>query len=580
MKKFCLFVLMIVLVSSLYATAYHSVDISSEVYRIIDTAEERGIIETQSDVRPYNLNTVRRLLGEIKTSSLISSSEAETIETILREFDSIYGMENNTSEDRNIFGSTRIGAVLTTTQKGGFVIGSDKIFDSRNGAAGYIMGDILGVLSYDLNVKMNGDRIDTNAYLPTELLISTDGFYLGKYEKSGRLEKLPDSRIYLGVETLPEISTSIRNDIVTARIGAVKRDWGPGRNNLALSGSARVFDAFELSLRPASWFSYSVLTGSLGQVSLESVNDVDWPSENLSNKNGKYSNNFSLHRVELSYKGIKAGVWESVVWRKRFELSYINPLSIYILSQNALGDYDNCVLGGDISYTWRGVGTFYFAAAADEFDSLSSFFTWPRNMLSYQAGASFPLSFGNFTELRVQGTYIPAFFGAHYADTADLFGGAEYSTAYVNKGQNIGYPVNPDTIELLFELRTTLSGWNFNFFIKDQMRSAQYSYKRTGTDILTFMDYDACNNGDYKNRDFFSNIWNNILDVEFSFEKRIEKMTFYGGLAGIVNTSRDFNPEVRTSSEGYQYNPGIVEFVGEWNSRFSLVATFGMKIVF
>ena len=125
---------------------------------------------------------------------------------------------------------------------------------------------------------------------------------------------------------------------------------------------------------PVSWFRYDVLTGSLGNVSLDSVFGVEWPAESMDAKNGKYSNNFSMHRVEVGpFAGVKFGIWESVVWRKRFEISYLNPFAIYMFAQNALGDYDNVLAGFDLSYTLAGIGRFYAALAMDELNNFSFF---------------------------------------------------------------------------------------------------------------------------------------------------------------------------------------------------------------
>lgn len=583
MKKICLLVLLVILSFGLNATQYHSVPLSSEAYRIIEVGENRGIIDVQSEVKPYNLNTVRKLLKEIKASSLISADEKESVERVLDEFDAAYGKERTedySSSDLSILNYTHLGVGISTEQKVGYDTEDGLVFDSRNSIYPYIMGDILNVVSYDLNFRINFDRIDTNAFLPTELRFSTEGFYMDLINRGARLESLPDGGFYLGIETFPEISASIKDDIAVFRIGAVERDWGPGVNNIALSGSARVIEGFELSLKPASWFSYAVMTGSLGQASLNSVNGIEWPSENMDKKTGMYSNNISIHRVELNLKGMKASIWESVIWRKRFELSYINPLAIYMFSQNALGDYDNCLAGFDASYTVPGIGTFYAALAMDELNSFKKPLSCPRNILAYQAGAVFTIPVGTFTELKVQGTYIPAFFGAHYQDTAKLFADVPYTTAYVNKGQNIGYPVNPDTFELLLQFDTTLfRDWKISATVKDQLRSAQYSFKTTGTDILTYMNYRAYNSDEYYDRAFLANIWNNVLDMEINVEKNLKNITFTAGLQAIVNSSRSFTPEVRTNSDG-TYNPGKINAWGDWTTKFSLVTTLGAKIVF
>lgn len=605
MKRFVVVLLVAVTCSVLFATQFHSVPLDNEAYRIIEVGEIRGIIEAQSDVKPYNLNTVRRLLGIMKDSELLSSSEKVCIDDILASFDSQYGLEDGSvsQKDKSTigffrsssgFGTTTLGGNVSSVQIAGLGGKGKKVFDSRNSLTAYINGNLFNAVSYDLNFKLNLDRIDPNAYLPTELLFSTDGFYMDLFANGDRLKSLPDGRIFLGIEAFPEISTSIR-DVVSMRIGAVKRDWGPGVNNFAVAGSARVFDGFELSLTPATWFSYSVMTASLGQASLDSVNGIEWPSESMDKKTGKYSNNISMHRVEIGpFYGVKFGVWESVVWRKRFELSYLNPLAIYMFSQNSLGDYDNVIAGLDFSYTNPRIGELYGAFSFDELYSFSKPFSCARNIIALQAGAKFSLPFGNFSELRTQVTYVSAFFGTHYEDKAKLFADVPYTTAYVNKGQNIGYPLNPDSLELLLAFDTTIDGgWKLSSAVKDQMRSAQYATKKTGTDILTFMNYgvfdvfDGEKWGQYYSRDFFGNIWNNIVDVELKIEKSFPTripMSIVLGLNGIIETSRSFEPEVIDVYEDgkvvYKYNPGRILSWGDWVTDFTMNLKVGVKLAY
>lgn len=605
MKRFFAVLLVAVVCGVLFSTQFHSVPLDNEAYRVIELGELRGIIEPQTDVKPYNLNTVRRLLGVMRDSNSVSSSEKACIDEILASFDSQYGLEDGSvsQKDKSTigffrsssgFGTTTLGGNVSSVQIAGLGGKGKKVFDSRNSLTAYINGNLFNAVSYDLNFKLNLDRIDPNAYLPTELLFSTDGFYMDLFANGDRLKSLPDGRIFLGIEAFPEISTSIR-DVVSMRIGAVKRDWGPGVNNFAVAGSARVFDGFELSLTPATWFSYSVMTASLGQASLDSVNGIEWPSESMDKKTGKYSNNISMHRVEIGpFYGVKFGVWESVVWRKRFELSYLNPLAIYMFSQNSLGDYDNVIAGLDLSYTNPRIGELYGAFSFDELYSFSKPFSCARNIIALQSGAKFSLPFGNFSELRTQVTYVSAFFGTHYEDKAKLFADVPYTTAYVNKGQNIGYPLNPDSLEFLLAFDTTIDGgWKLSTVVKDQMRSAQYATKKTGTDILTFMNYGAFDSfdgekwGQYYSRDFFGNIWNNIVDIEVEVEKSFPTripMSVVVGLNGIIETSRSFEPEVIDVYEDgkvvYKYNPGRILSWGDWVTDFTMNLKVGVKLAY
>ena len=598
------FVLLVCLPTVVFSTQFHSVEIGHEAYRMIDVAVIRGVIPPQNDVRPYNVNVVKKLLAAILSSDSFSESEKNHVERILNEFDpaeetSITSefmdlfkkgyLRTNNQSAVSLGGKVAFDSTVGRTSKG------DNVLDLRTNVMAYIKGDLFDFMSYDLNFKLNVDKVDVNASIVPDLRINCDGFYMKISDGGSGLMHLPDDKIYLGIEQFSEISFSFKDEMFSARIGTVKRDWGPGFNNLAISGSARAFDAIELDFKPSSWFSYSVLVGSLGNFAMIDVNGVEWPSEHW-DQSGKYFNNLSSHRVELGpFSGFKFGVWESVVWRKRFEMAYLNPFTIYMFAQNGLGDYDNVLAGLDFSYTWKGVGQFYYAFSMDEMNN-AHLLTSPRNIVAFQLGARFSPKFLDFSELTVQATYVTAFYGSHYSDKNPLFGDVEYNIAYVNKGQNIGYPVNPDTIELLVNFRTSFGkGWTADLTVKDQMRSAQYAIKDTGTDVLTTMDYDGFARKGYYDRDFFGNIWNNILCVDAKTEKKLESfpVSFSFGLHGIWDRTRPFEPisetyektivdketgETKTVTESYY--PGKVDFKGDWTSTFTLSASFGAHLYY
>ena len=601
-KTIVLLFVAMVITAFAFAAQFHSIPLGHEAYRIIEVAEIRGAIPVQTEVKPYSLNVVRALFDKILSSDAFSESEKSQVRRVLSDLDSLYGNEP-TVEFADLFrrGYLRTSGVNTTTVGGSIAldmtVGHDtegnSILDARGNGTAYISGDLLGFISYDLNFRLSLDRIDTRSRMITDLQINCDGFYedfFGTSTGDQRLRKLPDSsgRFWLGIEAFPEVSLGTQDGTIGVRFGTIRRDWGPGLNNIGLSGSARAFDGLEISLRPVSWFSYNVLTGSLGNVSLDSVNGVEWPSENMDTRGGKYYNNISIHRVELGpFSGLKAGIWESVVWRKRFEIDYLNPLSIYMFAQNALGDYDNVLAGLDLTYTLPGVGQFYAVLSMDELNNFH-FLKNPRDILAYQLGARFAPRFFGFSELTVQTTYVPAFYGSHYESKEKLFADVPYTTAYVNKGQNLGYPVNPDTLEFLLDFKTSFAtGWTLDITVKDQMRSAQYASKTTGTDILTFMSYKGYDAGNYKDRDFFGNIWDNLLDVELKVERKLDDfpLSFSCGIIGIWEHTRSFVPTVLHDAggalyNGFDYNPGSIVSWGEWTDILTFNATFGMRLYY
>ena len=76
MKKIVSISLIVLFSLSLFAgVSSISVPIDSEAYRIIDTAELKGIIPSQPDVRPYTYDKVKGLLEDIYSSSKTTDGE-------------------------------------------------------------------------------------------------------------------------------------------------------------------------------------------------------------------------------------------------------------------------------------------------------------------------------------------------------------------------------------------------------------------------------------------------------------------------------------------------------------------------
>ena len=77
MKRIFFFLTLVLLsVSLLFAgESSLSVPLSSDAYRIIDTAEVRGIIPSQTDVRPYTVTKVRSLLNTVLESEKVTERE-------------------------------------------------------------------------------------------------------------------------------------------------------------------------------------------------------------------------------------------------------------------------------------------------------------------------------------------------------------------------------------------------------------------------------------------------------------------------------------------------------------------------
>ncbi len=598
-----IFVLLLCFLSFLFSSSSLSVALDSDAYRIIDIGEIRGIIPVQPDTRPYTITTVRNLLNTIFSSDKISESEKIAVEAVLRDLDKSYGVSSEGSllekgyvgiEWKDVF--IAIGAKAESTQTVGL---KDKAFDSRNTLTAFIRSEMFSTLSLYMDIRMLFNKLDHRAFLVTDFSDNCDGFYLTIKDGGGaNTSTSPFSSIKFGTGMNPELSSSFFDNRLVVRLASIKRDWGPGINNLGLSKSASSFGGVEFSLSPTSWLNFSVAVGSLGKSYVKLFGEAESVKDSGS---GVYDNNFSIQRIEIEpFAGLRASIYESVIWRKRLELAYMNPIGIYMFSQNYIGDYDNMLIGVDVSYTWKGVGKFYGALAIDEFNSYKLF--WARNIISYQLGADFCLPFGDFTSLTLQTSYVSPFFGTHYVYKGDSnpWGNTDMGTAYINKGSTLSYPLYPDSLEFLVSLSTTVSSWDFDldFTIKDQIRSSQYAVEeKYGTTLNTIFNYRYADSvSDYAKRNFFSYIWNNTLDLEVKASKGFDSFPFKLnlGLQCLVKTERSYDVSAVTEYEVYGHikgdsengtkmktNPGNLTVMGDdWSTTVSFNTSVGFSIYY
>ena len=605
MKKTFVFILVIsIILSGLYAGQHHTIPLGDRAYDIITTAELRGLIPIQSDVKPYNMDKVIDLLTTIRNSGEVSEKEIADIDHLIDGYDKSYGVypansfrdvlkKGNLAYD---FGTTNltIGVKASSDTRAGLTLEKDKIISSRNLATAYIAGDISDYVSYDINFSFVVDKLDTHAYNFNDFQFTSDGqYFIGSLDVA---ELNGQEGIGIGLSTSPEITSTFLDGKVTIQAGAFKRDWGPGLNNLGLSESASKFEGIQIQIEPSQWFRFSSLVGSLGvsyfgraypmnNSTGEYKDHLPASTYNDYHTDGpRFDNNFSIHRAEFTVGGFKAGLYEATVWKKRFELSYISPVSIYWIAQNYQGDWDSLIGGFDFSYTIKGVGRVYVAFAIDEFTKdIKHLFTNPRNILAIQGGFDLLSKVGEYGLMTIQATYIPPFFGSHYDNSRQDWGGGWYSVTYANGGKNLSYPINPDTLEILFAFSCGFgNGLNLEVTVKDQMQSAQYTlhesyngdrdYVNAGLSVNDCMDYDSQVEGSYAYKSFFKHIWKNTVDFDITVSKKFENLpvSVSLGLNVIVDWTRNFTASISTVEKKDEINMGAINFgnntkMDDWN---------------
>lgn len=674
-----LFVLLLcfLVLAPVSAAVHTSVPVDHEVYRILDVARIRGLIDNQIDVKPYSASRILHLLETIASQpEKLSKSELLQIQQLIASLNASYGYEPSNLEkllstgylrsyDRDRGLGASFGITVDSQQTVSLLKKGE--YDSRNSVVAFLKSDIGSYVSFNMDFGLVFDKLNNSVFLPSEFTIPGEGFYMRLTEGGSTPSSIPFDKLNTSLVLTPELSASFFDGDVLLRWGTIKRDWGPGLNNLMLSADARSFDAIDIQLNLTSWFRYSVMNGSLGKFSLDTIDGEPFLSDRYGAKedrlNYRYNNNFSAHRVELDIgSDLTFAIYESTVWQKRFELSYLNPFTVYMFQQNSLGDIDDVFAGLDFSYTLPSKARIYGAMAMNEMNVVGNPITMlkaPRNMFAFQAGVVVPLPIGSFSSLTFQWTYIGPFVYTHYPmrkltgviDPTDLVtseepegdndkvqiitdtgrtvtynattenltfnekgsdpaavidlkddavanwytqGGKTYTltddgrtmiekkdgnfliyetyaeTNYVNKGENLGYPLQPNSQEFLLQLDLGLpKGWTTQLQVKYQARSGQYGYA-----LDQFMLYAI--HKQYPEKDFWNHVFNHTLSVLFSGTKKLDGMPI--SLTASYRFIADWERPIDESTERFD---GLTTVFGSWQDpSFNHIVQVGVKIFY
>jgi len=245
-----------------------------------------------------------------------------------------------------------------------------------------------------------------------------------------------------------EIAAQLLRDSIRLSLARQRREWGVGDGSLTLGGTARPFVGAEAHVELVSWLISHHLVGSLSNWEQEpGVVDAEFGTLT-------YQKLFALQRLEFfPFRWLYLSASSSVVGAKRFELTYMAPLLFGVLAQNLIADLDNVGVGVDLAVTLPPFGRAYLSFYADEMEitNLGELFTRPRNMFALQGGLKMPVPGLPFTTLTVQYTKIEPFTYAHYPTWYPDYRKV-IDTSYTHYGENLAYPLWPNSDELLVKL--------------------------------------------------------------------------------------------------------------------------------
>lgn len=450
-KTFLLLLLLVLLPAGLQAQTQLSVDLGDPVYRLLEIGELRGVLSRLSAVRPYPRSWVAALLEHMwDERARFSEAEQAVLAHALQRFAPqptglAHGNLGHRDTDKGM--QLQVGGGVGSHFRVNANAPQDWHLDSVFDA--YLRGDLAPWLSYFGVAGYTFDRVRAEAaFAPYGFTKQWDAWHIffGVPRTSDGSLDYPTASYHL--ET--EIAARLLRDSTMVSLARHRREWGVGDGSLTLGGSARPFVGLEGHTELAPWLATHYLLGSLGNWALEpgGISSLEGYRE-LS-----YQKMFALQRLELfPWPWLYLSASSSLVGAKRFELTYMAPLLLGVMAQNLIGDVDNLGLGVDLAVSLRPWGKAYLSFYADEMEitDLSELFTRPRNMFALQGGFKLAVPGLPFTTLTLQYTKVEPFAYAHYPSAYfDLELPVDLS--YTHDGENLAYPLWPNSDELLVKL--------------------------------------------------------------------------------------------------------------------------------
>jgi hypothetical protein len=405
-----------------------SADISDPLlYELIEICSLRGVLPPVSAVKPYRYQDVRQLLNSaIDSQGRLSATEVSLLK----------GIRDGIPSPARKAAQLEISAQSELRTDLRWPTGLHTV----NMGKAAVSGSVGDSLSYNLNFGLLLDKVDPEAFAPYQYTKTWDGFHIWAEDGKVLLSDGVASHPSIAFSTLPELSLDLIGEKINLQLSRVRHEWAVGEGSLSLSGTARPIEAIGGSAQFSPKWKFHFLAGTLGNW---------WEAETEQKM-------FSIHRFEwFPADWLYLSPWESVVYAKRVELSYLNPLMPYYMGQYMNGDLDNVAFGGEAALTFSPYFRLYFSLFLDEMVlvPLSRLFTRPNNQYAWQAGLKVPIPWLPFSLLTLQYTKIEPYCYTHYPQPLPMYS-QPIDINYAHDGENLGYHLPPNSDELLLRFFT------------------------------------------------------------------------------------------------------------------------------
>ncbi|MCX7030158.1 MAG: hypothetical protein NTU62_08570 [Spirochaetes bacterium] len=432
------------------AQANLSVDIQDPVYQILDLGVLKGAIGQLSAVRPFSRSQVVGLLERLwEARDRFSLAEQSVLAETRRRFtEDRSGLAHGTFSVRPREDDDQI-VQAGVDARSRFRLNAESPEDWHLDSVfrPFLRGDLVPWFSYLGILGLTLDRVRSEeAFAPYDFSKQWDALHFSIRAPRFSHGELDYPTISYVLET--EMAAQLLRDSVRLSLARQRREWGIGDGSLTLGGSARPFVGIETHVQLTPWLIGHQLVGSLANWEDE-PSGIGAGSGTLS-----YQKLFALQRLEIfPFPWLSIATYGSVIGAKRFEMTYMAPLLFGALAQNLIADLDNVGMGADLGVTIPPYGRVFLSVFADELGiaRLNELFTRPRNIFALQGGLKFAVPGLPFTSLTAQYTKIEPFTYAHYpTDYPDYR--IPVDTAYTHDGENLAYPLWPNSDEILVKL--------------------------------------------------------------------------------------------------------------------------------
>jgi hypothetical protein len=470
--------------TGLFSQTHLSILLEEQEYLFLEMAQIKGLVSNLTQVRPYSHSTVLRLLEEIDTKRhRLTQNERDVLDSELEK----YRPKNREITAWNIIQNGKV--FLNNEPEAIFPMAFGARFDfelrkdlnadsihSTNMMELFMQGDVSKYLSYDIRVGVGMNDIRQDAFAPFSYTKVADGYYINTSGLGGEgLNDGNDKGGSFNILINPEIASGFFDDRITLKWHRHRRDMGNGDGNLTVSKTARPYDGIDLTLRPANWFNAYYSVGALGDWLNGSVGSANDNGNGIIDVNEPITQSmittqlFELMFVDWLY----LGVTNSVVWGKRFELSYMSPFLLPLLAQNLTGDHDNGSMEFSLAFKLPIGLKIYGNYFADEIRVSEDMFSDPAIQFAIQGGIRWVIPKLPFTMTSFQYTKIEPYTYTHYDQNYPFSDSSYYfDISWTNDGENLGYHLPPNSDEFLFKIQT-MPFKNFSAFL-------MYQYIRHG----------------------------------------------------------------------------------------------------